>query len=90
MRGAQWSWVGACLALLATSPASAREIAPGDLLMPCAVWGVTRIEPDTGEQKPLGINGNGAQLEVDAAGLVWAIDNRRVFSIERASIRAAA
>jgi streptogramin lyase len=75
----------ASFGLLVPAPARAREIAPGDLLLPCAGWGVTRIEPDTGEQKPLGINGNGAPLEVDAAGLVWAISNRRVFSIERAT-----
>ena len=77
--------LAASFGLLVPAPARAREIAPGDLLMPCAVWGVTRIEPDTGEQKPLGINGNGAPLEIDDDGLVWAIDNRRVFSIDRAT-----
>jgi streptogramin lyase len=77
--------LAASFGLLVPAPTRAREIAPGDLLMPCAVWGVTRIEPDTGEQKPLGINGNGAPLEIDDDGLVWAIDNRRVFSIDRAT-----
>lgn len=68
----------AALATLVPASARAREIASGDLLLPCAYWGVTRIEPDTGEQKPLGISGNGAPLDIDADGLVWAIDNRRV------------
>jgi hypothetical protein len=43
-------------------PLAARgaEIAPGDLLMSCAYWGITRIEPATGEQKPLGVGNFGS------------------------------
>lgn len=66
------------------SAAHAAPLAPGDLLMSCAYWGITRIEAATGEQHPLGIgNGGGyATLAEDASGLVWTIENRWVVSID--------
>jgi streptogramin lyase len=70
--------------VLAASPSQAAAIAPGDLLMPCAYWGITRIDPVTGEQKPIGVGNSGAlsPIAVDENGLVWVVDNRWVVSID--------
>ncbi|RIL05024.1 MAG: hypothetical protein DCC71_11895 [Proteobacteria bacterium] len=67
--------------------APAAPLAPGDLLMSCAYWGITRIEATTGEQHPIGIdNGGGySTLAEDAQGLVWTIDNCWVVSIDPAT-----
>lgn len=72
------------LAIALAAPAQAAPIAPGDLLMACEYWGITRIEPESGEQHPLGV-GSGASyatLAEDADGLVWFIDNRWLVSID--------
>jgi streptogramin lyase len=71
-------------ATLAPAAADAAPIAPGDLLMTCPYWGVTRIDPATGEQKPLGV-GNSlgmSPLTVDEDGVVWVVDNRWVVSVD--------
>jgi len=81
------SLVLASIATLAAAAAGAAPLAPGDLLISCAYWGVTRIEPATGEQHPLGV-GRGASYDtiaVDGEGIVWTIDNRWVVSIDRAT-----
>lgn len=64
--------------------AFAAPLAPGDLLISCAYWGVTRIEAATGEQHPIGVGNGGGWSTVaeDAQGLVWTIDNRWVVSID--------
>lgn len=74
-------------ALVPAMHAAAAPLAPGDLLMSCSYWGVTRIEPATGEQHPLGVGSGGAYatLAEDADGLVWTIDNRWVVSIDPAT-----
>jgi len=73
----------ALIAIAVSTATDAAEIAPGDLLMPCAYWGVTRIEPATGEQKPLGVGNSGSSpIAVDGDGLVWVVDNRWVVSID--------
>lgn len=58
--------------------AHAAPLAPGDLLMNCEYWGITRIEAGSGEQHPLGVGSSAgyATLAEDADGLVWIIDNR--------------
>jgi streptogramin lyase len=80
---------GLCLIVALASPVSARAagIAPGDLLMTCPYWGITRIDPATGEQRPLGVGVSGqvSPVVVDDAGLVWVVDNRWVVSIDRAT-----
>jgi streptogramin lyase len=75
---------GFLLAALVPAAVSAAPVAPGDLLMTCPYWGVTRIDPATGEQKPLGV-GNSlgmSPLTVDEDGLVWVVDNRWVVSVD--------
>ena len=73
---------GAACAISGT--AFAASLAPGDLLISCAYWGVTRIEAATGEQHPIGIGNGGSHsaLAEDAIGRVWAIDNRWVVAID--------
>jgi hypothetical protein len=53
------SLIGSLLLVLAAHSANAEPLAVGDLLMSCEYWGVTRIEPATGEQHPIGVGTGG-------------------------------
>lgn len=56
------------LALAASAIAGSAHAAPlaaGDLLMWCEYWGITRIEPATGEQHPIGV-ANSNTIAADA------------------------
>jgi streptogramin lyase len=84
MREVLGAAAGFLLATLVPAAVSAAPVAPGDLLLTCPYWGVTRIDPGTGEQKPLGV-GNSlgmSPLTVDEDGLVWVVDNRWVVSVD--------
>lgn len=70
-------WAGSAPA----PPARAAELFGGELLLSCAGWDLTEIEPDTGEQKPLGV-GSQSALAVDDDGVVWGVENHWLVRVD--------